>query len=369
MSEEPRRERPKQRGIKPKGARQPGRSFGRPVEAPTMQVPMVARFPAGWRVIGAKEFAEHLLSIRFLVLIAIMGLVGVAVVYILAGNIRDAAQQIHDSRYANGQPFPVFLILFTFSPGGTNAGFAGISFAGLITLLLGPLLGLAFGFDAISNERSEGTLPRLVSQPIHRDDVINGKFIASLAIVALILGAVMVILAGIGIFQLGVFPAGDAGLRLLAWYVLAVLYIGFWLALATLFSVVFRRAATAVLVVLGVWLVVTFFGGQIATVIANFFSPAGANSTVGQQVSNLNLQLTIARVFPPGLFNDMTSAILDPRVTSLNYSTSSSQAIPTLLPLSQSLLLIWPYIVTLLAMTAACFAIAYVTFMRQEVRA
>ena len=39
-----------------------------------------------------------------------------------------------------------------------------------------PLLGLAFAFDAINGERAEGTLPRLLSQPIHRDDVVNGKF-------------------------------------------------------------------------------------------------------------------------------------------------------------------------------------------------
>ena len=43
------------------------------------------------------------------------------------------------------------------------------------------LFQIAFGFDDISGERSEGTLPRLVSQPIYRDDVINGKFAAGLA--------------------------------------------------------------------------------------------------------------------------------------------------------------------------------------------
>jgi ABC-2 type transport system permease protein len=32
-------------------------------------------------------------------------------------------------------------------------------------------------------------------------------------------------------------------------------------------------------------------------------------------------------------------------------------------------LLVWPQVVVLVAMTVACFALAYVAFMRQEVRA
>ena len=35
----------------------------------------------------------------------------------------------------------------------------------------------------------------------------------------------------------------------------------------------------------------------------------------------------------------------------------------------QSLLLVWPQVVVLIALTVACFAAAYALFMRQEVRA
>ena len=46
-----------------------------------------------------------------------------------------------------------------------------------------------------------------------------------------------------------------------------------------------------------------------------------------------------------------------------------SQQIPTQLSLDQSLLVAWPQIVILVALTIACFAGAYVAFLRQEVRA
>ena len=46
-----------------------------------------------------------------------------------------------------------------------------------------------------------------------------------------------------------------------------------------------------------------------------------------------------------------------------------SGAIGGLVPLDQSLLIIWPQFVGLIALTAGAFAVAYVSFMRQEVRA
>jgi ABC-2 type transport system permease protein len=339
-------------------------------EAGAFPLPKVEPIPAGWRVIGGREFAENLLSFRFTLLVALMGLVGVFVVYTVSSNIRAAAGGIPTSPI--GEPYPIFLYLFSGAPSTGNTSLASIpSFASLVIQYIGPLLGVAFGFDAISNERSEGTLPRLVAQPIHRDDVINGKFVASLSIVALILGAVMLILSGIGIYRLGIVPSGDAAARIFAWWVLLVLYVGFWLSLSVLASVIFRRAATALLAVLAVWLVITFFGGQLAGIVANYIAPVGSNPTTSQQLDNINAQLAFLRLFPSGQFNDMTQVMLNPQVQNLNASLQdpTGRAIPTFLPVVQSLLLVWPQIVTLLALTAACFAGAYVTFMRQEVRA
>ena len=63
--------------------------------------------------------------------------------------------------------------------------------------------------------------------------------------------------------------------------------------------------------------------------------------------------------------------MLDPRVNALNASVSdpTGRAIPSLLPVAQSLLLVWPQVVTLIGLTIGCFALAYVVFLRQEVRA
>jgi ABC-2 type transport system permease protein len=38
------------------------------------------------------------------------------------------------------------------------------------------------------------------------------------------------------------------------------------------------------------------------------------------------------------------------------------------LPLLQSILIVMPYIISLIALTVVCFAISYAVFMRQEIR-
>ena len=56
---------------------------------------------------------------------------------------------------------------------------------------------------------------------------------------------------------------------------------------------------------------------------------------------------------PITLFREMTQALLDPTVQSLDpyFTDPTNRAVVTILPFSQSLLLIWPQVVLLLAGT------------------
>ena len=190
----------------------------------------VARRVPGWRVIAAKELTDHVTSVRFLVLLVILALAAAVPLYFASGQLRTAAEQV-----SGGQA--IFLALF--SLGSDQFSFLR---ADRFVALLAPLLGIAFGFDAINVERADGTLPRLVSQPIHRDDVINGKFIAGLGVIALTLAAMITLVTGFGMLRLGIVPDISEVFRLILWLALTVLYVGLWLAFAMLLSVVLRRA-------------------------------------------------------------------------------------------------------------------------------
>jgi ABC-2 type transport system permease protein len=333
-----------------------GRTEPLPAAAP--QVADDAR-PAGWRIVAAKELADLVTSPRFAVLLAILGLAAVVPVYFAAGAIREIASQ------ASGAP-AVFLALFTLGDDPVPPFVALVGF-------VAPLLGIAFGFDAVNGERSQGTLPRLLAQPIHRDDVVNGKFAAGLAAIGLAVAAITALVAGIGLLRLGIVPTLAEVGRLGAWLSVTIVYIGLWLAFATLCSVLVARAATSALVAIGVWLALTLFGRLLAELIAGALAPLGAG-TLDEQLRNVQATQILSAFSPDTLYQQTVAVILNPGVTALSVSGQGqliqlSQQIPTLLSLEQSLLVAWPYAVALVALTIVSFAVTYVAFLRQEVRA
>lgn len=317
---------------------------------------------AGWRVIAAKEFGDHLLSVRFIVLLIVLGLAAAIPLYFAADQIRSVAPQATDVP-------SIFLFLFRLGSADIDVLRVDV-FVGLVA----PLLGLAFAFDAVNGERSEGTLPRLLAQPIYRDDVINGKFAAGISVIALVLGAVVALIAGFGILRLGIVPSGQEIVRVVAWLAATFLYVALWLSFGLLLSVVFRRAATAALVGFGIWLLVSVFGDLIKTIVTGFLRP-GADASVDTILGSAQLQQFVSRLMPSTLYNDISLVLLDPTVTQVSAPTTIGQVVQgqqrvgAILTLDQSLLLVWPQVVALVALTVVCFAAAYVSFMRQEVRA
>ena len=310
----------------------------------------------GWAVIARKELADHLLSGRFIVLMAVLGVATAAAVFAASGGIRDVAPQAQGIN-------ALFLKLFTVTT--DPVPFPLVVFVGF----LAPLLGIMFGFDAVNGERAQGTLPRLLSQPVHRDEVILGKFLAGLGVVAIMLTALVIFVSGIGIFRLGVVPSTTEVTRLLVWLLFAITYVGLWQALATLTSVLAKRASTSAFIPVAVWLIVTLFGTFIFSAAAALVAPDDGSIT--SQVANLKAERAISQISPVVLFQQGSSVLLDPtvRTTGLVTVEQVDRAILSNLNLSQSLLVVWPQLVILLAMTAVMFGLAYVAFMRQEVRA
>lgn len=347
---------------------------GEPVPAPAQPARRDGEIPsrrersvphAGWMVVARKELADHLLSSRFVVLFIVVGLAALIPLYFAADTIRSAASTV-----SGGQA--IFIALFWYAPKVGDAQIALPSVQGFLGLVA-PLLGLAFAFDSINGERSQGTLPRLLSQPIHRDDVINGKFAAGLAVIAIVIGVVIGVIAAFGIIRLGIVPTATEALRLILWLLVTFIYVSFWLAFGMLLSVVVRRAATSALIGFGAWLLFTIFGGLITQLIGGFLAPL--QGTAQEQLNNIGLQQTITRLLPDTLYREASLVLLNPQVSSVSTPTTLSgyaqaqQRIPSLLSLDQSFILVWPQVVALVALTVAFFAIAYVRFMRQEVRA
>ena len=160
------------------------------------------------------------------------------------------------------------------------------SFISLLGFLI-PLVAIAIGFDAVNGEFNRRTMSRVLAQPIYRDALLLGKFLAGM--LALAIGLVSLWLLVIGLGLLAARPAaqhrGNAA-HGSAFSVATLAYGGVWLAVALLFSVVFRAAATAALAALGVWLLFALFWSVLSPIIATLVA-GPANDVFGPNLAYL----------------------------------------------------------------------------------
>ena len=309
----------------------------------------------GFRALFRKELADHLNGTRFYLIFALLLVTSAAALFTAANTLKDSG--VTSSEF-------LFLKLFT------TSGSYIYSFATWIAFL-GPLAGIALGFDSITNERSQGTLNRLAAQPIYRDSIINAKFLAGAFALLLILVTLGLFMTGGGLLLIGVVPAFEEILRIVFFLILAWVYLSVWLAVSISFSVVCRHGATAALSGIAVWLFLCMFMSTVAGGIANLLYPLEGIEGYANMRSNYELNLGLNRISPYYLFSEATTTILNPSVRSIGIVTmeSYSGALSGYLSLEQSLLLVWPHLVVMAALAMAGFAAAYISFMRQEIRA
>ena len=312
---------------------------------------------SGLGVVMLKELSDHLTSIRMRVLEWLVVLVALAALY-------GAIQQIKDTTAED--PF-LFLRLFTTSRDPLP------SFVSFLSFLV-PLMAIGLGFDAVNSEHNRRTLSRILSQPIYRDALLFGKFLAGLVTLAISLITLWLLVIGLGLFLIGIPPGAEEIARSFVFLLVTIVYAGVWLALALLFSILFRSAATAALVTLGLWLLVTFIWPVLSGALAQIIVPPDPRYTaLGLQTpGTAQLEQILARFSPSTLYAEIVVALLDPTTRALGpiyLSQLQGAVLGAPLPFVESVLIAWPQMVGMIATAIVLFVIGYVIFQRQEVRA
>jgi len=314
----------------------------------------------GIKPILRKELSDHLSSYRFIILFALIAMVSLITVYMAGLNIKKDLEGV-------AKPQFVFLMIFTSS----GALFSLQQFVAFF----GPLIGLILGFDTINRERNEGTLSKLLSQPIYRDDVINGKFLAGVIIIAVMMVSIILVITGLGLTILGVVPGVEELWRIFIYLIISIIYISFWLGIAILFSIVFRSVATSALAALAVWIFFSFFVSLGANVLASALTPDAGSSNPEAVMRRATIERAVSLTSPMELYTGSTATIIDPmRKTNrmvMQMGIMEQLSISRFqgpLTLGQSVIVVFPYIISMLAITIICFAISYTVFMRQEIR-
>jgi len=316
----------------------------------------------GLYAVFRKELQDHLSSYRFVLLFALIAMISVITSYMAAIHMRENLEGLASTN------FP-FLLLFSSS----GAMFSMVQFVGFF----GPLIGLVLGFDAINRERAQGTLIKVVSQPVYRDAVINGKFLAGVTTIAIMLTSMILIISGLGLAVVGVVPGAEEIWRLFICLIISIFYIAFWLGLSILFSILLRSIATSALASVALWIFLSFFVSLGADVVANSVAPVNRQEEVQPEVvlKNARIKEMVSLCSPMILYSDSTATIIDPmRNTTRSIVLMGpmeellSSRFQNPLSLGQSMLVVFPHMIALMAITLICFAISYLVFMLQEVR-
>ncbi len=315
----------------------------------------------GIRPILKKELSDHFSSYRFLFLFALIAMVSLVLVYM-------AGLDIEESLKGTQKPQFVFLMLFTSS----KIQFSLVQFVSFF----GPLIGLIMGFDTINRERNEGTLSKLLSQPVYRDSIINGKFLAGVAVIGIMMASIILLITGLGLIVVGVKPGFEEFWRIFIYLIISVVYISFWLGVAILFSILFRSIATSALASLAVWIFFSFFLSLGVNALISALVPSDTEATTRSISQIMAINKTLTFTSPMKLYTDATATIIDPLRRTIQpfivqmgmMEQWSMNRFSGPLPLMQSLMIVVPYILFLLAITVVCFAVSYLVFMRQEIR-
>ena len=112
-----------------------------------------------------------------------------------------------------------------------------------------------------------------------------------------------------------------------------------------------------------------------ASVVANAVVPGGTNENPEIMMKRIRIQRNVSLISPMQLYNDSTAIIIDPmRKTTRSMvlmgplERLSSARFRRPLDLSQSIWVVIPHMIALIAITFICFGVSYAVFMRQEIR-
>jgi ABC-2 type transport system permease protein len=315
----------------------------------------------GLYAVFKKELCDHFSSYRFVILFALIAMVSFITTYMAAIHLRENLEALANTR------FP-FLMLFS----ATGALFSMVQFVAFF----GPLIGIVLGFDSINRERAHGTLVKIVSQPIYRDAVINGKFLAGVATIGIMLLSIVLVISGFGLALVGVVPGIEEIWRLFIYLTISIFYISFWLGISILFSIAFKGIATSALASVALWIFLSFFISLGADVVANAFAPVNNQTETEPEIiiKNVRIKEMVSLTSPMVLYTEATATIVDPmRKTTRSVLLNPMEELlasrfQNPLTLGQSILIVFPHVTTLIAITLICFAISYLVFMLQEIR-
>ncbi|NLZ29223.1 MAG: ABC transporter permease, partial [Methanomicrobiales archaeon] len=267
---------------------------------------------------------------------------------------------------------------------------------------LGSILALAVGFDLVSKEKESRSLKSLLSHPVYRDEIINGKVLGGIGA----LGFAMALALALSLAMLLVFsivPTLDEFAAILIFGAASLGFLLAYFAIALTMSTVAKESGNALIYTLVIFAIVSTLFPVFGTIAADVFagdppeppemvapmptpaqSPGGGYVTVDDPretdpawkdyeearkayIERRRLISDISSILSPQANYVVVSlTVTDPGSSTMYTAYGAVQAEPG--GLADALGRIWMNIAALIVFPAAFFAAAYVKFMRMDIR-
>jgi len=245
-----------------------------------------------------------------------------------------------------------------------------------------PVMGLALGCDAISGEREKGTLKLILSQPVYRDTVINGKFLAATSGLSLAILITSLMSVGASIIVIGVTPTAQEALRMALFLLFSILFTMTYYGISILLSTILKKTSQSVILSVVVWAIFAFVVPILASLIAFTIAPPYTGSATpdenftspydeGSWRRHMAVSEAISSISPNYHFNKIGQYLLTGyREYSMPPPGANQGGTVEVVETSvlSSLMYAGPNILVLVIVTALVFILSYITFTRQEVR-
>ncbi|MDD4127154.1 MAG: ABC transporter permease subunit [Methanomicrobium sp.] len=333
--------------------------------------------------IAHKEFSDHITGKKFLILILMLG---IAVAIGTVDGITDYQNNLDQYKsnvgvYASYSPSPMNI----FGNIADTIGYFGF----------GAVIAIALGFDLISGEKETRSLKSLLSHPLYRDEIINGKAIGG--ILALVVAAVSIFMLTYAILLLqGIVPNLDETIGIVILWLITILFLAANFSLALMSSVIAKNSSSALIISMIILFAITFLfpvaGAKAACYIALGEEPSQLyideqSSMTSEEIEwhekkaqdyyrNVDTIYSVFRLFSiQNSYLEIKSPLTNPSIylysknrLQNSYYSGESNDVTGSFSIWDALSDVWLNIVSLIMFPIVFFGIAYVKFMRMDLR-
>ncbi|WP_292393757.1 ABC transporter permease [Methanoculleus sp. UBA303] len=371
--------------------------------------------------VARKEFSDHITSRRFVIILALLLVISAIGMHTGIGHYNDRLESYNQQLQQMEESDAMVKVVGPYPGWMPEKPSIMLVFNAMMSYMttLGGVLAIAIGFDLVSKEKETRSLKSLLSHPVYRDEIINGKALGGIGA----LGFAMVLALAISLAMLLVFsivPTLDEFAAILVFGAVSLGFLLAYFAIALTMSTVAKESGNALIYTLVIFFAVTTLLPVLGMMAGDAFagdrpeppqtapmptpvgrSVTGTASGGGYFTTSVSTKTVVhggeVEVDPEWqqyeedvkaytekrmLINDVTNlispqmnyykvamAVTNPRIAVMMNSPYSTKPMPEETPgLAEALSQVWMNIAALIVFPSVFFAATYIKFMRMDIR-